>query len=97
MMTPISLKGFVFLHESSNGEVTPVKVLTDSGAGISCVSGTWVQSMKFPVFKGPPVRITGVTSGQIITDSYVDLTVHPPLRPHISVQMTLLVILDADP
>ncbi len=47
--------------------------------------------MKFPVFKGPPVRITGVTSGQITTDSYVELTVHPPLRPHISVLLYLLI------
>jgi hypothetical protein len=75
--------------------VATVKVLTDSGAGISCVSGEWVRRMALPVSTGASVGVTGVKNGRLVTDSYVKLTVSCPLRPEVSIELTLVVLPEA--
>jgi hypothetical protein len=89
---PTCPEGIKFHYETPDGEVTSVKVLTDTGAGISCVSRKWVEEMKIPIIKGKRFSIKGITGGRILTDEYIIIQVTPPLRPEITVELTLIVL-----
>ncbi len=54
-----------------------VRVLTDSGAVISCISGTWVKALGLLTIKGESISIIGVTQGKLRTSDYVVLNAAP--------------------
>ncbi len=85
-------EGVNFLYESPRGEVITVKVLTDSGASISCVRSEWVENMALSTHRGPRITVTGVTNGRLALDDYVTLKLACPLRPEVSIEFTLLVL-----
>jgi hypothetical protein len=87
-------EGINFHFTNPSGELAEVKVLSDSGAGISCVSGLWVKKMGYPITKGENLSITGVTKGRLSTNEYVRLVVTSPLRPEINVELKLVVLPD---
>jgi hypothetical protein len=86
-------EGIKFLLQAPDGEVRNLKVLTDSGAGISCVCDDWVKRMALPTILGPEVRISGVTNTKLVTNRYVEIVVSCPLRTEVAIKLSLVVLL----
>jgi hypothetical protein len=59
-LSPEIPEGILFNMIRANGQETPLRILTDTGCGIPCISSKAVRQLKLQISSGMQVRVLGV-------------------------------------